>query len=143
MRLYNLAAIIILPTIFSSIHAEPVGRLFSSPRERTALDQLRQKIGKGSPAIIAPARQETADQITLDGFVKHSSGKTTTWINQVPQHGNENPQGISVPRANGKTPAIAMQLPSGKKLNLKAGQTFDVTKGKVSEVYEDSATALP
>jgi hypothetical protein len=34
-------------------------------------------------------------------------------------------------------------LPSGKKINLKAGQTFDTAKGKVHEGYEDATTVQP
>lgn len=146
-RLYYLGAILVLLMRFTSVNAEPVaaepvGRLFSSTRERPVPDQLPQKIGKEKAPILAPALPEPVDQITLDGFVRNSSGKTTIWINQVPQHENETPQGIALLKSHGKQPTIAMQLPSGKKLNLKAGQTFDITKGKVSEVYEDSAAPL-
>jgi hypothetical protein len=34
-------------------------------------------------------------------------------------------------------------LPSGKKVDLKAGQTFDAARGKVREGYEDAARTTP
>jgi hypothetical protein len=133
---------------------EPLGRLFSSPHERAALDQARQKFDKNGPVIGtngtngtngapgAPIEPRAADQITLDGYVRHSSGKLTAWINQTPQHDQEISQGIAVLKAGGRQ-TVSMQLPSGRKLNLKPGQTFDAGRGKVSEIYENSTPAVP
>ena len=111
--------------------AEPLGRLFFSADERAMLDQQRQKNGGFSTST---------ERITLNGIVRRSSGKTTAWINQLPQHENETPQGVAVNPTS--KPSAVLLLPSGKKVNLKAGQTFDAAKGKVREGYED-ATALP
>lgn len=114
--------------------AEPLGRLFFSADERAMLDQQRQKSGGVSTST---------EQVTLNGIVRHSSGKTTAWINQLPQHENEQPQGVAVLRQTAKTPALPLLLSSGKKINLKAGQTFDATKGRVREGYEDAAAPSP
>lgn len=111
-----------------------IGRLFFSPDERAMLDRVRNKRGGNTAS--------PTEQITLNGIVRRSSGKTTTWINQVPQHENEAPQGVSIQPGQASKPTTVLLLPSGKQVQLKAGQTFDTTKGKVREGYQD-ATALP
>lgn len=116
-------------------HAEPhrIGRLFFSPDERAILDRLRKKNGRGTVSA--------TEQMTLNGIVRRSSGKTTTWINQLPQHENETPQGIAVHPGQASKPAALLLLPSGRQINLKAGQTFDTTKGKVREGYESGSAS--
>lgn len=115
--------------------AEPLGRLFFSPDERAMLDRMRQKSGGSAASATA--------QITLNGIVRRSSEKTTAWINQVPQHENETPQGIAVQQGKTSKPSALLLLPSGKQVQLKAGQTFDTTKGKIREGYEDSTAPAP
>ena len=112
-----------------------IGRLFYSPDERAMLDQLRQK---SSGTTVS-----ATEQITLNGIVRRSSGKTTTWINQLPQHESETPQGIAVRQGQASKPSALLLLPSGRQVNLKAGQTFDTTKGKVREGYEDVTGSTP
>ncbi|BAN34414.1 hypothetical protein SCD_n00567 [Sulfuricella denitrificans skB26] len=120
----------------ASIESNKIGRLFFSPDERAMLDRLRQKSG-GSSTL------STTEQITLNGIVQRSSGKNTAWLNQFPQHGNETPQGITVLKSNGRSSVVPLQLPSGKQVSLKPGQTFDITKGKVHEGYEDNTVPAP
>ena len=112
-----------------------IGRLFFSPDERAMLDRIRQKSSGNTVS--------TTEQVTLNGIVRRSSGKTTAWINQLPQHENETPQGIAVRQGQASKPSALLLLPSGKQVNLKAGQTFDTTKGKVREGYEDATGSTP
>lgn len=119
----------------ASAGSNKIGRLFFSPDERTMLDRMRQK--SGGTTLSA------TEQITLNGIVRRSSGKTTAWINQVPQHENETPQGVTIQQNPTSKPSAILLLPSGKKVDLKAGQTFDATKGKVREGYEDSIAGQP
>lgn len=114
-------------------HAESpkIGRLFFSPDERAMLDRLRQKSGGSTVSA--------TEQITLNGIVRRSSGKTTAWINQLPHHESKTPQGITVQQGQASKPSALLLLPSGRQVNLKAGQTFDATKGKIREGYEDAA----
>ncbi len=148
--LYTLFMLILVPLFAGGAQAaaEPLGRLFSSLSERAALDQARQKFVKNGSAtsapstISAPIEPPAADQITLDGYVRNSSGKLTAWINQTAQHDQEIAQGITLLKPGGKQ-TVSMRLPSGTRLNLKPGQTFDATKGKVREVYDDSTPPMP
>ena len=132
--------IFLLTTIFvlghtTSAGAEPLGRLFFSAEERAMLEQMRQKSSSSAAAPI--------EQVTINGLVRRSSGKTTIWINRVPQHESENPQGISITGKATKQQAVPLLLPSGKKVEIKAGQTFDAGKGEVREGYEDGASPAP
>jgi hypothetical protein len=129
-RLIFLLMIAFLPGHAVCAGAEPLGRLFFSPDERAMLDRMRQK-NSGSAA-------SATAQITLNGIVRRSSGKTTAWINQVPQNENETPQGIAVQQGKTSKPSALLLLPSGKQVQLKAGQTFDTARGKIREGYQGS-----
>lgn len=113
------------------IEAAHIGRLFYSADERAMLDQMRNNKGGKSTS--------PTEQFTLNGIVRRSSGKSTTWINQLPQRENEAPQGIAVRQSDSSRSAAQLMLPSGKQVNLKAGQTFNATKGKVLENYDTPA----
>ena len=144
MRL-TLAAFIffLLPCVCQGAEVAPIGRLFSTPAERAELDRLRQH---GEPAKLANDQSTAAvpvtpaepvrEQFTLDGFVRRSSGKGTTWINQIPQNEGAVSQNIRVRQQLSKPPAVSILLPSGKRLALKVGQTFDATTGEIIEVLE-------
>jgi hypothetical protein len=134
-----LMAIAYFPFITATANEQPIGRLFSTQRDRAVLDQARQTGSKNRIETNNASKDQIGDQITLDGFVKKNNGKTTVWINQVPQHGRENTQGITIIQSDHHSSVISMQLPSGKSVELKAGQTFDATNGKVSDVYNDQS----
>lgn len=110
--------------------AEPLGRLFLSPDERAMLNRQRHD-GRDASAA--------AGRVALNGLVRRSSGKTTVWINQRPQDDNESPQGVTVLKSSTGTAAVPLQLPSGKKVDLKVGQTLDIGNETVRE--GDAATA--
>jgi hypothetical protein len=128
-----------LSSLSATASEPPIGRLFTSQRERASLDQDRQAGSKSRSDSRTQSTDQVGDQVTLDGFVRKNNGKTTVWINQVPQHGRENPQGITIVQSDHHSTVVSMQLPSGKNVNLKAGQKFDATNGKVTDVYSDLA----
>jgi hypothetical protein len=113
--------------------AQPLDRLFYSPEERAMLDAQRQGAG-------APGQTPAGNQVTLNGFVARSAGRTTIWLNQVPQYDGEQPQGIRASIRNSK--GVAVRLPdSGRDATLKVGQTLDVASGTVREVYQRAPEA--
>ncbi|HEY8100792.1 MAG TPA: hypothetical protein VIF82_08545 [Burkholderiaceae bacterium] len=120
---------------------QPIGRLFSTPKERAELDKARQSNSKNRIESSTPITNQIGDQIMLDGFVKKNNGKTTVWVNQVPQHGHENPQGITIVQSDRNPSTVSIQLPSGKSVYLKAGQTFNASSGKIIDVYDDANAA--
>jgi len=96
--------------------AEDLGRLFLTPQQRQDLDRRRAANIQETAAVI----QEST--LTLQGQVSRSSGKTTTWVNRVPQHdtySNSDP-----------TRATIQTGEDGTKVELKVGQTFDRVRGE-------------
>lgn len=148
--IFLLLNLIFVSCICQAAEVAPIGRLFSTPAERANLDRLRQTAKRGEPINLANklANEQTApevpviveelvrEQFSLDGFVRRSSGKGTTWINQIPQNEDAVSQNIRVRQQLSKPPAVSILLPSGKRLKLKVGQTFDAVTGRVLEVYE-------
>jgi molybdopterin-biosynthesis enzyme MoeA-like protein len=56
-----------------------LGRLFLTPQQRIELDKRRQ-------ANAVEAETVVESTVTLNGQVTRSSGKTTVWLNGVPQY---------------------------------------------------------
>lgn len=99
--------------------AQELGRLFFSPQQRQDLD--RRRTTNAQEAIVT-----REDKITLNGRVSRSSGKTTTWINGIPQNDqyrSPNPAEVTV-RAGEDDPAVT----------LKVGQTHDRVSGETRDL---------
>jgi len=63
-------------------HAEPLGRVFFTPEQRTQLEYYKPQ-HSGSTG--------SGRALTLNGIVQRHGGKRTVWINGVPQQaGNSN-----------------------------------------------------
>jgi hypothetical protein len=99
--------------------AEELGRLFFTPQQRQELDRRRE-------ANIQESGTFTVEStMTVNGHVSRSSGRTTTWINGVPQydsHRTRDPARITVGGSEGEPP-----------VDLKIGQTLDKTRGEVKD----------
>ncbi len=101
-----------------------LGRLFYTPQQRAELDKRRvSNVPVQEEA--APAAREVL--VTVNGYVGRSSGKTTTWINGVPQYDtvkSADPARVSVETAEGRT-------------SVKVGATLDTNRGDVRDVIGD------
>ena len=113
--------------------APTLGRLFTTPAERAALDQRRRN-GNAPPAPVATAQPSPAPApplplITLDGVVRPSSGAPTIWLNDMPQTVHRNML------KDGRTPsgAVSVETPNGKRLTLKPGQSYDMGSGSIRD----------
>ena len=128
----------------AALAAEPIGRLFTSPTERSNLDYLRQT-KKNIPAkpeiptedisVSEVAPIALPDAINMQGYVKRNDGKKgTIWINNdalQENSGNKDVQVGSLPSNGNRVP---IKLPAnGKYLTLKAGQVYDPESNRVSE----------
>ena len=99
--------------------AEDLGRLFFTPQQRQDLDRRRAANAQESAAIV----QEST--LTLQGQVSRSGGKTTTWINGVPQqdtHGTSDPARARI-RTGEDEPEVT----------LKVGETRDLVRGETRD----------
>ncbi|MES2580588.1 MAG: hypothetical protein V4552_08575 [Pseudomonadota bacterium] len=143
-----------LPFVQIGRAAEPIGRLFSSPAERSTLNHLRQT-KKPNIAIQSdvsaqqtePEARALPSAINMQGYVKRSDGKQgTVWINDQAMQENSGNQDVQVGNLPENGNRIPIKLPAnGKHLTLKAGQVYDPENNRVSEArsYEvqgDSGT---
>lgn len=142
--------------LFSQITfaAEPIGRLFTSPTERSNLNYLRQ-----TKKLIVPAKLEEPVEtleaapialpvtVNLQGYVKRNDGKDgTVWVNNQSLQENSSNKDVAVGSLSGQSNRVPIKLSgNGKHLNLKAGQEYDPETNKVREarhhaVQGDSGT---
>ena len=117
--------------IAASADAQQLGRLFTTPAERTALD--RQRGGLPPPTVVEPALPPPAAlpaalpaSVSVDGFVRRGNGKATVWINQQAQEDA---------RIDGA--AVSLPLPAGGRIRVQPGQRLDPVTGKVEEAHAD------
>ena len=106
---------------------ENLGRLFFTPQQRQDLDHRRQ-------ANIQDSAVSADNRVTVNGQVSRSSGKTTTWINGVPQENAKKP----------RDPA-QVTLPGGEgeaSVTLKIGQTLDKVRGKIRDELGEGRIAV-
>jgi hypothetical protein len=100
-----------------------LGRLFHTPQQRAELDKRR--ISNVPVQEDAPAVREVL--VTVNGYVGRSSGRTTTWINGVPQYDSvksADPSRLPVESADGRK-------------SVKVGATLDTNRGDVRDVIGD------
>ena len=113
-----------------------LGRLFTAPEERIALDMRRgaslppPTVPNGAPPPAAAVANAVPpppppEPVQLNGVVRRSSGKSTVWINQEPQ-GDSNAQ-------LGPDQSVQRRLSAGRALVLKPGQSFNPADGTVQE----------
>jgi hypothetical protein len=96
--------------------AQDVGRLFFTPQQRQDLDRRRELNVTDGPSAVEPA-------VTVNGHVTRSSGKTTTWINGVPQYDTY----------RGRAPDRVAVTSGAVVRGVKVGQTLDHGKGEVRD----------
>jgi hypothetical protein len=95
---------------------QDLGRLFLTPQERQDLDRKR-------AANISDEVPQVESRVTVNGQVQRSSGRTTTWINGVPQDD-----------AYRGSPVDRVPVESGESsVRVKVGQTLDRSSGTVSD----------
>jgi hypothetical protein len=136
---------IILLLCTQSIWAEePIGRLFTTPTERSNLEYLRQtkkniptkpEIPAEEIPITDAAPISLPDAINMQGYVKRNDGKKgTVWINNNALQENSSNKEVQVGSLPSNGNRVPIKLPSnGKYLTLKAGQVYDPESNRVRE----------
>lgn len=132
-----------------AIAAEPIGRLFTSPAERSNLDYLRQTKKK----LIAPVVNDVPEDalqaapivlpraVNLQGYVKRNDGKHgTVWVNNQAMQENSGNKDVQVGKLSEDSNRVPIKLSgNGRRLNLKAGQVYDPESNKVREARNHGA----
>ncbi|MGV0950279.1 MAG: hypothetical protein ACOYB3_06360 [Azonexus sp.] len=80
MRRQLVALLLLLAALPAWPQSEPLGRLFTTPQQRSALDRER-LLGQSQH----PTGLDSEASYTFNGEVRRSSGKNTRWINGEPQ----------------------------------------------------------
>ena len=127
---------------------EDLGRLFSAPAERAAIDAAREArrapaapldaaefeaVDHASPAT-APEVEPTPEAVTVNGYVARSAGPATVWVN-----GSDAASGrLTPPRDDGRRVQVPL---GGGQVTLKPGQSFDPGTRRVSDAYEQRSHA--
>ena len=105
----------------------PLGRLFHTPQQRQEMDR-RRELNIQEVVVV------NEGTITLNGQVTRSSGKTTTWVNGMPQHDTHRPRdpaSVAVSPAQGE-----QQVP------LKVGESLDRARGTVTDNLEGGSVTV-
>jgi hypothetical protein len=146
------AALVLCMLCPLSAWAQDIGRIFSTPEQRSALERLRRggpasapaaalaasRAPGAAPAEAAPRALRAGEQVLLiNGVVRRSGGgRETTWIDSVPYSGKERVAGgVALTRA-GSNGEVALTLRSGKQVSVRAGQRVDAVSGSVAESYQ-------
>lgn len=132
----------------SALAADSIGRLFTTPVERSNLDHLRQTKKKLVAPTLDTAPVDTAeaapivlpDAVNLQGYVKRNDGKQgTVWINYQALQENSRNKDVAVGRLSESNRVPLKLSGNGKQLNLKAGQVYDPETGSVREARSNAA----
>ena len=136
-------------TPLTALAAQPLGRLFTTPAERSNLDYLRQT-KKNLPAVVNAPTEDTMaeaatvvlpEAINMQGYVKRNDGKQgTVWINNNAMQEGSGNQDVQVGRLPSNGNRVPIKLPAnGKRLTLKAGQVYDPENNQVREARSHAA----
>ena len=151
MKFFILLFIFFSQLVFGelALAAEPIGRLFTSPAERSNLDYLRQTKKKLITPTIVDAQIDAPeaapillpDAVNLQGYVKRNDGKQgTVWVNDQALQENSGNKEVQVGKLQENSNRIPIKLSAnGRRLNLKAGQVYDPENNRVSEARNHGA----
>ncbi len=135
----------------STVCAADLGRLFSTPQERAALDQLRSPRPILAPPAPADEAQERARSgteelaaavppVTVNGIVRRLNGNSTVWINGINSfNGNLDSQRLRVRRP--RTDAVPVEVNDEIRVMLRVGETLDPDRYQIRDVYQAESAA--
>jgi hypothetical protein len=123
-----LSGVLLLGLAQAARAADTLGRLFFTPQQRQDLDRRRQANVQESAATVNSS-------LTVNGQVSRSGGKSTVWINGVPQETRRpsDPARAVLPAGEGDSSSV----------NLKIGQTLDKARGRIKDPIEGGQIVTP
>ena len=143
-----------LPILFlaftpNTLAADDLGRLFTTPQQRNALEKLRsqkpvEEIKIPDITFAEPVIEEqkpVIGGITVNGLVYRKGGKSTAWVNSANTfEGSFGNEYIQIDAQSIKPEDVEIVIPiNEKKVNLKAGDTYDPETDQIfSSGYQDN-----
>ena len=119
----------------SGLSAEPLGRLFFTPAQRSVLDAGKY-LATQAP-VVAPAPRS----VRLSGVVTRSDAESTVWINGTAYH-DASPDGVQVKTDRAAPESTAIRIPGKtEKIRVKVGQRLDLNSGQIREDFSHQAAA--
>ncbi len=122
-----------------------LGRLFTSPAQRDALNELRRqeqltganevKSGAGATSATSPGQPADFAVVRVNGVVKRSHGEESVWINGRQVQGHQGPDDIRLYRGPDRHNRVLLGLPDKTLVKVKPGQSVEPESGKVVESY--------
>lgn len=103
------------------VAAQPLGRLFLKPEQRTHLERLRQ-------FDLREEQQIPADRYTVHGVVTRSTGATTLWLNERRLYADR-PEKIGVPPPYADRARLSTE--PGREFELRVGETLEAASGEI------------
>lgn len=116
-----------------------LGQLFTSPEQRHALNNFRDKDIVQNDDVIERSDDSgnirTHDAVIVNGIIKRSHGDETIWINGVEIKNKADENGVRIVKGVGHDGRISVAVPSQRIVKLKPGQRFLADDGRVTENY--------
>jgi hypothetical protein len=126
---------LMLPLVSSA--AEPLGRLFFTPQQRSTLDNARGQKIKIDVEVETETETPNLEIISVNGMIKRSDGQSTVWINNQLLNEKRAPSGIKIISRSADDARVTLQLPpSRRNVDLKVGQNLDAVTGQIQESYQ-------
>lgn len=123
-----------------SLAAQELGRLFLTPEQRATLDARRKARIPDKPAATPVVESPTT---TVDGLVRRQGGRSTVWVNGMPNPEGLQPDGGQVRPGRGSAPNVSITVGEGERqFQLKPGQKLDRGTGEVTDVLGDGSVRV-
>jgi hypothetical protein len=117
--------------------AQELGRLFLTPEQRAALDARRKARIPDKPTA-APVVESPTTRV--DGYVQRQGGRSTVWLNGVPNPEGTQADGVQVGPGRKDPRSVSVTVGEGeRKFELKIGQKLDRGSGEVTDVVGEGA----
>lgn len=126
-----LAALLLL-LCASPCAAQELGRLFFTPEQRDALDARRRARLPDRPNVVV-----ASPTTRIDGYVKRSGGKSTVWVDGEALPEGTQPEGLRLRRGDDPSRVTVVVGESGRRIDLRVGQSVDRASGEVKDVIGD------
>lgn len=133
MKWFTALLLLSIVQIVQAADPAPIGRIFFTPEQRAQLDTLRTQ-----KAVASQVRDEPIpENVTYNGIVRRSDGKTTVWVNNEAMTDAELRVKQSIVGRVDSSGRILLQAPqaTGTALQLKVGQSAELLSGKIDETY--------
>ena len=137
-RRHALVLIICVLPHTSATWADELGRLFTTPEQRTRLERQRQLTGRNPPSV-ATSR---VTPLTVNGVVTRSDGSTTIWLNGQPQYGQSIDTGVTATATPHHPDRVNVNSDGGTTTTLKVGETARLNSGERHDLLGRGSIAV-